>query len=209
MDGIEQPLAQRCERQGWGSRAADVVTWLREVVTTSLPPIDTSLSRLTSILPEMEFWFPSERVDASALDRLCREALLDGRERPLLPERTLSGMLMGFADLVFEVDGRYWVLDYKSNALGDHDGDYTADAIARSMAEHRYDVQGALYLLALHRLLAQRLGDRYDPATQLGGALYLYLRGIRGPVSGCHVIAPDVAWIGELDGLFASATVAS
>jgi exodeoxyribonuclease V beta subunit len=213
VDRVEAQLVQRCERQGWGLRAADVVTWLAEVTTTSLPPIGTSLARLSNILPEMEFWLPSERVDASAVDRLCHDALLDGlpdgHERPALPERTLSGMLMGFADLVFEVDGRYWVLDYKSNALGDHDHDYTADAITLSMAEHRYDVQGALYLLALHRLLSQRLGDRYDPATQIGGALYLYLRGIHGPVHGCHVLAPDVAWLARLDALFAGRAVPS
>ena len=199
---LERELTARCERQGWGLRAADVATWMREVVTTVLPPLATSLAGLPRILPEMEFWFPTTRVEAAAVDRLCREAWLGGRERPALPERALRGMLMGFADLVCEVDGRYWIVDYKSNALGPRDADYDDEAIARSMADHRYDVQGSIYLLALHRLLARRLGAAYDPSRQLGGALYLYLRGIEGPVAGCHVMAPDAGWLAAFDALF-------
>ncbi|MCP6484539.1 hypothetical protein NL492_27415, partial [Klebsiella pneumoniae] len=78
-------------------------------------------------------------------------------ERPALPQRSLHGMLMGFADLVFCHEGRYWVLDYKSNHLGPDGAAYGREALARAMLHHRYDVQAALYLLALHRLLRSRL----------------------------------------------------
>ena len=196
---VRDQLLRRCERQGWGHRAHDVAVWMTEVVATSLPPVGCALDRLQRLLPEMEFWFPSAGIDAQRIDRLCRTHLLGGRERPALPDRTLRGMLMGFADLVFEVDGRYWVLDYKSNALGAGDEAYTREALERSMAEHRYDVQAAIYLLALHRLLRQRLGARYDPAQHLGGALYLFLRGIEGPERGCYVVEPDLAWLDALD----------
>jgi exodeoxyribonuclease V beta subunit len=58
------------------------------------------------------------------------------------------------------------------------------------MAQHRYDVQAAIYLLALHRLLSVRLGDNYDPEQHLGGAVYLFLRGVNGPQNGvCHLPA--------------------
>jgi exodeoxyribonuclease V beta subunit len=110
-------------------------------------------------------------------------------------------MLMGFADVVFEHAGRYWVLDYKSNYLGADAGAYHADALATAMAAHRYDVQAALYLLALHRLLRQRLGSEYDPAQQLGGALYLFLRGIDAPGNGVLTIAPPLELLDALDAL--------
>ncbi|MEO8936965.1 MAG: exodeoxyribonuclease V subunit beta [Burkholderiaceae bacterium] len=197
--GLRDQLARRCDRQGWGHRASDVVTWLGEVVATPLPAVGVALDALERILPEMEFWFPNDGASARQIDLLCRRHLLGGRERPPLPDRRLRGMLMGFADLVFEIDGRYWVLDYKSNGLGADDGDYTHDALERSMAEHRYDVQAAVYLLALHRLLRERLGDEYDPARHLGGALYLFLRGIRGPAAGCYVIVADATWLDALD----------
>jgi len=93
-------------------------------------------------------------------------------------------MLMGFADLVFEHQGKFWVLDYKSNHLGEDDAAYDSAALARSMAEHRYDVQAAIYMLALHRLLKLRLGSSYQPAQHLGGAVYLFVRGVKGRKAG-------------------------
>ena len=87
-------------------------------------------------------------------------------------------MLKGFADLVFEHEGRYWVLDYKSNCARRRRRRLHARRAGGRDGRHRYDVQGAIYLLALHRLLRSRLGEAYDPARQLGGAIYLFLRGI-------------------------------
>ena len=198
-------LLRRCERQGWGARGPDVVAWLAQVVKTALPSIGVALADLSTRLPEMEFWFPSANLKAGEVDALCRQHLLTGRDRPALPERELRGMLMGFADLVFEHAGRYWVLDYKSNHLGATDADYTADALEAAMAQHRYDVQAALYLLALHRLLRLRLGASYDPERQLGGAVYFFLRGIQGPVSGCHHVGPPMALLDALDALLQGA----
>jgi exodeoxyribonuclease V beta subunit len=198
---LAQHLLRRCERQGWGARGPDVVAWLAQVLRIPLPPVGVALADLSTRLPEMEFWFPSAELKAGEVDALCRQYLLAGRDRPALPERELRGMLMGFADLVFEHAGRYWVLDYKSNHLGAVDTDYTADALEAAMAQHRYDVQAALYLLALHRLLRARLGAGYDPARQLGGAVYFFLRGIQGPVSGCHHVSPPLALLDALDSL--------
>jgi len=110
---------------------------------------------------------------------------------------------MGFADLVFAHGGRYWVLDYKSNALGPGDGDYGAPALAAAVAAHRYDVQAAIYLLALHRLLRSRLGAAYDPARQLGGAVFLFLRGVAAPSAGCCVLPAVPALLDGLDRAFA------
>jgi exodeoxyribonuclease V beta subunit len=209
FDCIDQPnfderLALRCQRAGWGNRQLDAIAWLRMVAATPLPPLGVPLAALRGVLPEMEFWFPSEQLDAGALDRLCAARLLPGVARPALPQRQLHGMLKGFADLVFEHEGRYWVLDYKSNALGGVDGAYSDKAMAAGMAEHRYDVQGAIYMLALHRLLKARLGASYTPARQLGGAVFLFLRGIANPAThGCCLLAPDVALLDGLDALLA------
>ena len=202
-------LAQRCERAGWGNRQEDAIAWLRMVASTRLPQLGASLAQLGGVLPEMEFWFPSERLATASLDRLCRARLLDDTPRPSLPERELHGMLKGFADLVFEHEGRYWVLDYKSNALGAGDGAYTRQAMAGAMAAHRYDIQGAIYMLALHRLLRSRLGDAYDPAHHLGGALFLFLRGIANvSTRGCYLLAPDVELLDALDALLGAAETA-
>ena len=202
LDGssaLQQSLVRRCERQGWGHRSDDVVAWLRQVCTTPMPVLGVPLAGLASTTPELEFWFPSDGMQAGQVDLLCREHLLPDRPRPELPERSLKGMLMGFADLVFEHDGRYWVLDYKSNALGSQDADYTDQAMELSMLEHRYDVQAALYMLALHRLLKARLGPTYRPAQHLGGAIYLFLRGVHSPGAGCFHVAPSLGLLKALD----------
>lgn len=196
---LQHSLVRRCERQGWGHRADDVLAWLRQVCTTPLPVLGVPLAGLARTTPEMEFWFPSDGMQAGQVDLLCRQHLLPQRPRPQLPERSLKGLLMGFADLVFEHQGRYWVLDYKSNALGVQDADYTESAMEGAMLEHRYDVQAALYLLALHRLLKARLGPAYQPAQQLGGAIYLFLRGVHGPGAGCYHVAPPLGLLKALN----------
>ncbi|MEG0044665.1 MAG: exodeoxyribonuclease V subunit beta [Comamonas sp.] len=203
-------LLRRCERAGRKEQAADTLQWLRAAVHQPLAPIGVSLAELgqgDALLPEMEFWLPAQRLSAQRIDALCRQHILPGQPRPSLPERELHGMLMGFADLVFSHGGRYWVLDYKTNHLGNDGAAYTPDALARAMLEHRYDVQAALYLLALHRLLQSRLGDGYDPAQQLGGALYFFMRGLDGDAAGMHVLAPPLALLDGLNALLSDETL--
>ena len=209
---IAARLLRRCERAGRKDQAADVLQWLRAVVHQPLPPINVSLAQLgaqDALLAEMEFWLPAQRLSATRIDALCRQHILPGLPRPSLPERELHGMLMGFADLVFSHGGRYWVLDYKTNHLGVEAAAYTPDALARAMLEHRYDVQAALYLLALHRLLKSRLGDAYDPAQHLGGALYFFMRGIDGEAAGMHVQPAPLALLQALDALLSDSAETS
>ena len=200
-------LPERCERIGWGHRGEVVQHWLTQVLHTPLPPLGCALADLRSPLPEMEFWFPTGRIASERIDSLCRNHLLGGEPRPPLPERQLHGMLKGFADLVFEHDGKYWVLDYKSNALSENDAAYSASALTGAMLEHRYDVQAAIYLLALHRLLKQRLGEDYRPQEQLGGAIYLFLRGIAAPGNGCCFIEPPLEMLEILDAELADRSI--
>jgi exodeoxyribonuclease V beta subunit len=198
---LAERLRRRCERAGRGKYAGEIVSWLTRVTQTALPGPQVALSGLNRILPEMEFWLPAQKLDAREIDLHCQRHLLAGVQRPALPQRQLHGMLMGFSDLVFEHQGKFWVLDYKSNWLGDSDRNYSAAALARSMAEHRYDVQAALYMLALHRLLGQRLGANYRCEDHLGGAVYLFLRGIAGPQSGVCLIGAAPPLLQALDAM--------
>ncbi|HPW29961.1 MAG TPA: exodeoxyribonuclease V subunit beta, partial [Rhodoferax sp.] len=131
---LTQRLQRRCERAGRGKHADFVVTWLSQVVQTYMPGPAVSLMELEHVLPEMEFWLPADRIEAKEIDAHCCAHILAGVERPRLGERQLHGMLMGFADLVFEHAGKYWILDYKSNYLGEDDAAYSGDALANAMA---------------------------------------------------------------------------
>ena len=196
---LAERLKRRCERAGQGKQAEGVVDWMTAITQTKLSGPGVALAELKSVLPEMEFWLPTSLIQTPLLDQLCLQHLLGQQARPKLPERELHGMLMGYADLVFEHEGRYWVLDYKSNFLGLGDQHYDRASLEHAMAEHRYDMQAALYMLALHRLLQKRLGDRYDPAEHLGGAVYLFLRGIQGPEKGVYLVPPSIDMLSAMD----------
>lgn len=99
------------------------------------------------------------------------------------PDRPLARQLSGFMDLIYFRNGRFHVMDYKTNTLGYDDDAYHADALTQAMHDNGYFMQGALYALALHQWLTLRLND-YDPATHLGTVQYLFCRGLNGPARG-------------------------
>ncbi len=158
-----------------------------------------SLSQLNAqnAWPEMGFTFKTHGVSTLYIDQLISTALHPNKARPALHAQQLNGLLTGFMDIVFEHQGRYYVLDYKSNKLPD----YSQDSITSSMLSHRYDVQYTLYILAVHRLLKSRLKD-YNYEQHVGGAIYLYLRGIDQAGQGCYVNKPSYDLIHALDEAF-------
>ena len=124
-----------------------------------------------------------------------------------LPEehrrRVLRGLMHGFIDLVVEHRGRYWVLDYKTNRLGERAGDYAPTALQSAVHRGHYDLQYLIYLVALHRHLRQRLPG-YDPEQHLGGVQYLFVRGMNGvdAATGVYLDQPPAVLIEALDALF-------
>ena len=94
-----------------------------------------------------------------------------------LARQPLRGFLGGFVDLLAEHQGRYWVLDWKSNHLGNRLEDYHPAALHAAMQDHDYVLQYHLYVLALHRQLRCRLPD-YDYERCMGGIAYVFLRGL-------------------------------
>ena len=88
----------------------------------------------------------------------------------------LRGFLAGFIDLVYRWQGRWYVLDYKTNQLGPR-ADYDTERLGRAMAEHDYLLQAHLYAVAVNRLLRQRVPD-YQYERDFGGFVYLFLRGL-------------------------------
>ncbi|MEF1245188.1 PD-(D/E)XK nuclease family protein, partial [Vibrio campbellii] len=115
--------------------------------------------------------------------------------------QTVQGMLKGFIDLVFEHQGKYYVLDWKSNHLGDDVFHYHGDALKSAMADHRYDLQYQIYALALHRFLRSRLPN-YDYEQHFGGVYYLFLRGMDGQSDhGIFSAKPTFEFLQEMDHL--------
>ncbi len=148
--------------------ALDAPLGLRDAPTLCLGELPA-----TALRAEMEFHFPLERVAMSALRAACAAH----GEPDLVPvsTRILSGLMNGKIDLVFEHAGRYHVLDYKGNHLGETLADYRGEALRARMDEHHYRFQALLYTVATARYLRQRLGAAYRREC-LGECVYLFVR---------------------------------
>jgi exodeoxyribonuclease V beta subunit len=199
-------IAQRAQRHDWQRHAGMLSAWLIEFLDTSLVlPTGNrlSLSNLdrNQYYAELEFWIEADRVDTQRLDALVVKHTLGAAPRQPLARETINGMLKGFVDLVFEYQGRYYIVDYKSNLLGADAHAYSPEAIQRSILDERYDLQYALYTLALHRQLRARLPN-YRYQDHMGGVMYLYLRGVDGAGHGIHNECLPFALIDGLDRLF-------
>ncbi|KLA96699.1 exodeoxyribonuclease V subunit beta [Xanthomonas hortorum] len=123
---------------------------------------------------EMEFHFAMRPTRVEALLALLHRFGVVSDRQAFGARQRLEGLMTGLIDLTYTVDGRWYVLDYKSNRLPSYD----ADALARAMAHSEYELQALIYTVALHRWLRFRLGAAYDYACDFGGVRYLFCRGL-------------------------------
>ena len=207
-DRLREKIEAAGTWHGWQEWTGTLTHWLGHLLQTPLAlPVGSQRVSLAQLAPEacqaeMEFLFAAHSVSVSGLDRAVTGAILPGARRPALQEVQVNGMLKGFIDLVFCHASRYYILDYKSNHLGDGLVAYGPPALAAAMLEHRYDLQYALYTLALHRLLKARLPG-YDFDRHVGGAVYLFLRGVDGEGRGVYGDRPSRPLIEWMDATFA------
>ena len=185
------------------AQMALITPWLQALLRTPLPTPTLSAPALVlgQLQPdqawaEMPFTLAVSSASTQAIDALISAHVLPGLARRALWPQRLNGMLTGVMDLVFEHHGRYGVLDYKSNRLDN----YQSPDLDAAVMDHRYDVQYVLYTLALHRLLQVRLPN-YDYDQHMGGAVYVFLRGIDQTGAGVHLHRPARSLIEALDAL--------
>jgi exodeoxyribonuclease V beta subunit len=133
-------------------------------------------------LSELGFYVPLNRLTPDRLERLLSETGIapaagfpEGIGR--LRFQPVRGFMRGYMDLVFRHAGRFYLVDWKTNFLGDTVADYRPEALAQAMREAFYPLQYHLYVLALHRYLKRRL-PAYDYGDHFGGVFYLFLRGL-------------------------------
>ena len=187
---VERQLAQ----SDFGSQWLDALCiMVRQTLEVPLLGQDVALSRLEpgSWLTEMEFFFPLSLITPPRLAAILVRHGLGGSVNPgglaeSLNFRETRGMLRGFMDLVFRHGGRYYILDWKSNHLGNSPEDYQPERLADEMERKLYPLQYLLYTVALNRYLMQRdPGYRYE--EHFGGVIYLFLRGVSAGHSGSGV----------------------
>lgn len=203
----EQWLLKQLQQQGFADHWQPVLlAWVQVLLTTPLNDNGVTLASLAlqHKQAEFQFYMPINRVlQAHELDELVKRHDPLSARCPVLDFQQVQGMLKGFIDLVFCWQNKYYLLDYKSNWLGEDSSAYTRLAMERAMAEHRYDLQYQLYTLALHRYLRHRLAD-YDYQRHFGGVIYLFLRGVEAlcPGNGIFACRPEQQLVEGMDLLF-------
>jgi len=175
------------------------------VVNTSLDT-GSGLLQLKQIgndqrLSEFEFDIPLSRFSTAAIpDVVDGDIPLGKRDIP-----SITGILNGKIDLAFQHDGKFYILDWKSNYLGNHTGAYDKTHLCHAMQENHYYLQYYVYGLAFRRYLLHRIPS-FDFDTQFGGVFYLFFRGMRTDAqTGVYFHKPSPSVLEELsDLIFAS-----
>jgi exodeoxyribonuclease V beta subunit len=161
-----------------------VCQWIGEVITTPMGELAIRLADLShnQRLDELEFYFPVAELSVKHIQKTLLPLLAKDSVLSTVIKRLnfydFAGFMKGFIDLVFEHQGKYYVVDYKSNHLGNNEDDYQDEALNVAMVEHDYPLQYLIYSLALHRYLKLRIAD-YEPDKHLGGVYYLFIRGMK------------------------------
>lgn len=175
---------------------APLSTWLRDVIETPLGGFKLQDLSDKNCVKEMEFLLSMPNTISSGFySTAASNQTLNGlindfykRKDPQMLEYVkeaqvsfadVKGLMTGFIDLLAIHEGRFYVIDYKSNHLGDEPEAYSYEAMKKAVAAHRYDVQYLIYTVAVHRFLKKVYGSKYS-YDMIGGVRYLFLRGMSG-----------------------------
>jgi exodeoxyribonuclease V beta subunit len=191
----------------WQNTVEDCV---RQIVSVRLesPAERFSLREvpMQSRINEMEFYFPLKQLSSEALtEYLQRHAgsmagnVLEGFS-PKLVFAPTRGYMKGFVDLVFYHHRRWYLIDWKSNHLGETVLSYHPDRLKTVMVENHYVLQYLIYTLAVHLHLRRR-APGYEYERDFGGVFYMFIRGIdsgRNVPYGIFMDKPPLERIQEL-----------
>ncbi len=187
---------------GAGEEYAAGLTELLHHITTARLSIAGSHFSLAELkranrLNELEFDFNVKPFHPATINRLSTPDL----PFQVRQAKELEGIMNGKIDLFFEHAGKYYILDWKSNFLGDLTSDYSPGRIREAMAASNYHLQHLVYTLAVKKYLRLRLPG-FDYATHFGGVIYLFVRGVRDHQdTGLFTYRPPEALIDTLDEL--------
>lgn len=197
-------IEQRCrdEMPQWSQAVKDIVNSTLAATLAGTTSFQLSQIPPEDRLHEMEFYFSAGEMDVSLIEDILNRhvsARFGNEYRFSLSSRPMPRTFVkGFIDLVFQKDGRYHILDWKSNHLGHRYEDYGYDSMLGAMHEHSYMLQYLLYTLALHRFLRHRI-EGYDYDIHFGSVFYVFMRGTGSEGSGIFSDRIPRELIDELD----------
>ena len=160
-------------------------------------------------LDELEFYYPLNPIQPRDIQAIFQQHA-QSMQVPLNPQfnrlefSPVQGLLKGYIDMVFEFEGKFYIVDYKTHFLGNQPYDYQFEQLNFVVQRERYLLQYHIYTVALHRYLSLRLAD-YNYEQHFGGVYYLFVRGMRpewGNEAGVFYDMPSKDLIEALSELF-------
>ena len=153
-------------------------------------------------LAEFEFDFPVPVFQSNLLNSFSNdEVTVSVRRFSENNNQELEGIMNGKVDLFFEHGGQYYILDWKSNYLGNSVADYDATSLAAAMNENNYHLQYLIYTVAVKKYLETRIPG-FDYETQFGGVIYCFVRGVRSSSGqGIFTTRPDIGKVRRMEEL--------
>ena len=198
---IESALKQHGFETRWTEH---ILAMLKDLVALPLHSADPTFTLHTAgpeaCMRETEFYFPLRRIVSEDLnDFIALPDTVWKADAKALDFAPSHGYLKGIMDLVVFHHNKAYLIDWKSNFLGNTFESYTRESLARAMEQECYTLQYRLYLAALHRYLALRMPD-YDYDIHFGGVAYVFLRGISAkyPGNGVYADRPTLEYVESL-----------
>ena len=155
---------------------------------------------------EMEFYFPLKPVSPNRLRKIFADYggidLVDDFPDRLgkLKFSLTKGFMKGYIDMVFHDQDHFWLVDWKSNFLGNSVEDYGKNVLNNVMSRDLYILQYHLYVLALHQYFQLRI-PKFSYERHFGGVFYVFIRGVdpdKGPEFGIYKDIPDKTLVDAL-----------
>lgn len=189
-DLVDEKLRKHGYKAEWAAVINQMLVTLSHTrLTGATGRFSLSQVSLRSRINEMAFYFPLKAIKARQIQLLFQnyvgrsvsQEMADTMGR--LSFAPVRGFMKGYIDMIFSHDGRYYLLDWKSNHLGAGYDHYTAGRLEEAMAQSYYFLQYHLYAVALDQWLQRRLNN-YDYKKDFGGVYYIFLRGLNPKMSG-------------------------
>ena len=156
----------------------------KNVLNTYLPSLNnTKLSDIThkNKLAEMEFNFSlTEGFRTNDIsDTVFEFSKKFGIQHKITNwnDSFIKGYMTGFIDLLFRHNGKYYIIDWKSNKLEGTPESFEQSGLKKEIAKNYYFLQYLIYTVALDKYLSQTIPD-YSYDKHFGGIFYIFLRGV-------------------------------
>ncbi|USZ14614.1 UvrD-helicase domain-containing protein [Moraxella sp. FZFQ2102] len=185
-----------------------LVRWLNDIVHAPFGASGVSLASIAPANQVRELGFTLGLSPNFSIEKL-NKVFEKYSDQPLVLKVDKADIwyryLRGEIDLVYEYQGKFYIVDYKSNYLGAQMSDYQPASLQAAMTQAGYWLQAVIYQVALHRLLKVKLNNYTgNEAQYLGAVEYLFLRGVYADDTQCGrmVWQPPLELILAVDALF-------